>query len=372
MRWNRRAVVLATALGIAVFQVVGSFGAADNQPERKEIDALALALVLVGPAMLAVRDRHPRTTLVVTIGSVLVYIGSGYPYGPIFVSLVVAFYNAVMVGQRRFAWGMAVAGYAGFVAAYAVDPRAEGTGWLHWTLVAGWLVVVLSVSELDRVRRQQRVERARAEHEEQERRAGEQRLGLAQELHDVLAHNISMINVQASVALHLLDDQPDQARPALAAIKDASHDALHELRAALEVLRQGDGSAPLGPAPALHELEVLLDGWRASGLDVRLDQTGQRPALPSAVELAAYCIVQEALTNVSRHAGARSAVVRIGYDDTAVTIEVSDDGVGGPAGAGMGIAGMRERAASLGGELEAGPRPEGGFEVRARLPVAAA
>ncbi len=249
-----------------------------------------------------------------------------------------------------------------------IDPRAaNGVGWLHLALVAGWLLLVLTVSEVVRVRREQSAEQQRLAQEASERQASEQRLQLAQELHDVLAHNISLINVQASVALHLLDEHPDQARPALATIKHASHDALGELRTALDVLRNG-ADAPLAPAPHLSELGTLVDGVRAGGLEVRFEPGTSPGPLPAPVELAAYRIVQEALTNVTRHAHARRAEVRLTYGDE-LRVEVSDDGIGGSALPGNGIAGMRERAEALGGVLEAGPRPGGGFRVVARLPV---
>jgi signal transduction histidine kinase len=372
MRWTGRGARLGLALGTALFQVVGSFGAADNQPERKDIDALALAFVLLGPIALAVSDRHPRLAVATSIGAATVYVGLGYPYGPIFVSVAVSMFLAVQAGELRATIALAVAGYVAFMGAYAVDARAEeGASWLHWSLVAGWVIVVLTVSELVRSRRQHLADRARAERDERERRVSEQRLGLAQELHDVLAHNISLINVQASVALHLLDEQPDRTRPALTAIKDASHEALQELRGALDVLRRGDDSAPRTPAPRLAELPGLVDGVRASGLEVRLEGAESLPALPAAVELAAYRIVQEALTNITRHAGARSASVRLGYDD-GVTIEVLDDGTGGAAEPGNGIRGMQERASALGGHVETGPRPTGGFRVAAHLPAGSA
>jgi signal transduction histidine kinase len=296
----------------------------------------------------------------------------GYAYGPIFVSVVVALFAAVQAGHRRSTWMLAAAGYGGFVVAYLVDPRRDqGASWLHLALVAGWLVVALAVSEVVRVRRDQAAERAQAEHDERLRRSAEQRLLLAQELHDVLAHNISLINVQASVALHLLDEQPDQARPALTNIKEASREALHELRTALDILRRGE-EAPRAPAPRLADLDTLVDGVRASGLDVRLEHDGPAAPLPAAVELATYRIVQEALTNVTRHARARTVTVRLEYED-GVTVEVIDDGIGGTAGAdaGNGISGMRERAAALGGTVEVGPPPgggRGGWRVVAHLP----
>ena len=368
MALRPRTFVWLSALGIGVFQVVGSFGAADNQPERRAIDAVAVVLVLLGPAALALRDRWPLPAAAVAVAAADVYVGLGYPYGPIFVSVAVALFSAVQAGQRRATWSLAGAGFAGFVVASALDPRSDdGASLVHLSMVAGWLLVVLAVSEVARVRRDRTAEAARAEHEEEQRRTADRHLRLAQELHDVLAHNISLINVQASVALHLLDERPDEARPALTTIKDASKEALHELRTALDLLRRGD-DAPLAPTPGLADLDTLVAGVRAGGLDVRVEHLDPPEPLPSAVELVAYRIVQEALTNVTRHARARSVAIRLGYAD-GVTVEVTDDGVGGPAVEGNGITGMRERAAALGGTVEAGPRPGGGFRVAARLPA---
>jgi signal transduction histidine kinase len=361
-----RSTVWLTALVVGLFQVEGSFGAAEGQTDRRAIDGVAVMLVLLGPAALARRDRWPLVAVVVAVAAADVYIGLGYPFGPIFVSVVVALFSAVQAGHRRATWGLAAAGYAGFVVALLRDPRAD-PGAVHLALVAGWLVMVLAVSEVVRARRDQAAERERAEHGERQRRVGEQRLHLAQELHDVLAHNISLINVQASVALHLLDEQPDGARPALTTIKAASGDALHELRTALDILRDGD--APRAPAPGLADLDTLVAGVRASGLDVRLEHADPVPTLPAAVELAAYRIVQEALTNVTRHARASAVTVRLGYTDgDGVTVEVTDDGTGGPAEPGNGIVGMQERAAALGGTVAAGPAPTRGFRVAAHLP----
>lgn len=354
-------------LAVGAFQVMGTFGAADNQPDRRGVDAVAVALVLLGPLALAWLDRWPLVAVAVALGAADVYVARGYPYGPIFLSVVIALFAGVQRGQRRPIWALAAAGYAGFVVAHVVDPRADGFEAGHLGLVAGWLVGVLAVADVVRNRREQAAADRR-------RRTDEQRLELAQELHDVLAHNLSLINVQASVALHLLDDQPDRARPALATVKAASHDALRELRTALDVLRRGE-AAPRAPAPRLADIPELVHGVRAGGLDVRLEQPSPLPSLPAAVELAAYRIVQEALTNVTRHARARHATVTLAHDD-GLTIEVTDDGVGAspPAGGGHGdgngIVGMQERAAALGGTVTVGPDPGGrGFRVAARLPT---
>ena len=237
--------------------------------------------------------------------------------------------------------------------------------------MAGWLIVVLAIPEVVRARRQQAVDGARAVEEERQRRAGEQRLGLAQELHDVLAHNISLINVQASVALHLLDERPEQARPALTAIKDASHEALHELRTALDVLRHGDGAAPLGPAPTLGG--PARAGRRLAGRRPRRAAgRGRRPSRRSrrrwSWRRTGSCRRRSRTSPGTRPPG--RSTVRLGYGD-GVRIEVLDDGVGGAAAPGNGIRGMQERAAALGGQVDVGPRPGGGFRVVAHLPAGA-
>jgi signal transduction histidine kinase len=366
-RWPRPAIVLS-ALAVGVFQLVGSFGAAANhQTGRSGMDALAVVLVLLGPLALAVRDRWPLGAVAVSMAAASVYVGLGYVYGPIFVSVVVAMTYAVLVGHRTATWLLTAIGFAGFIVATQLDPnRGDDSVLVKCTLVAGWLVVVLAIAELIRSRRAIYQQRVWAETEARQRMEGEQRLQLAQELHDVLAHHISLINVQAGVALHLIDEQPERARPALANIKEASREALRDLRGALEILRRGE-VVPRSPAPGPGDLNRLVTTVAATGLDVRLDEEGRPDVLPAAVELAAFRIVQEALTNVSRHAGARSATVRVRYDDD-MTVEVVDDGIGGDASAGNGITGMRERAAALGGTVEARPGRGGGFRVVARLP----
>jgi signal transduction histidine kinase len=366
MRSPRR-IVLLSALGIGLVQIIGTFGAAHDQPDRKAVDALAIALVMVGPIALTVRDRRPLVAIAASVLAADVYIGLGYPYGPVFLSAAVAFFAAVQAGQRRWAMVLAGIGLVGYVIAGLVDPRApEGLNLARLALVAGWLTMLLAISELVRVRRAQATERQRPAEEEEQRRVNDRRLLLAQELHDVLAHNISLINVQASVALHLIDEQPEQARPALLNIKVASHEALQGLRTALDVLRH-DEQAPRAPIPTLADLDSLVEGVRSGGLDVRLEVDGPAVPLTSATELAAYRIVQEALTNVTRHAHAQHVTVRLHYGE-ALIIDVVDDGSGGSPTPGNGLVGMRERAAALGGSVEAGPADSGGFRVRARLP----
>jgi signal transduction histidine kinase len=205
---------------------------------------------------------------------------------------------------------------------------------------------------------------------------------IARELHDVLAHNISLINVQAGVALHLMDEQPGQSRSALQAIKQASNDALGELRSVLDILRQGDEAPPRAPASGLASLDRLVAGAEATGLLVSAKVEGTPRPLSAGTDLAAFRIVQESLTNVTRHAGPASATVRIAYGDRELVVQIDDDGKGSESASGRqptdsdrqsrsgrGLVGMRERVAALGGELTTGPRPGGGFRVLARLPI---
>jgi signal transduction histidine kinase len=212
----------------------------------------------------------------------------------------------------------------------------------------------------------------RAREREARRQADEERLRIARELHDVLAHNISLINVRSGVALHLMDDQPEQARSALEAIHGASADALREVRSALDVLRGGSEQPPRAPTAGLARLDELVSSAGAAGLQVSVEVHGEPHPLPATVDLAAFRIVQESLTNVVRHARARTATVHLTYASADVTVQIEDDGDGlDPKGAldgGNGIAGMRERAVALGGEVDVGPRPGGGFQVRARIP----
>jgi signal transduction histidine kinase len=373
---NRTRDVL-TALLVGAIQVAGSFGAAHEHHGHsiRSLDALAVALLVAGPLALVVRHRAPAAVLVFVLGVTVTYVVRDYPNGPIYLSLIIAFFTAVTMGRRRVAVAALLAGYPLML-------------WLGWVLgtkpapgigailgVAAWLFVLLAVSEIVRVRRTGAMEAWRTREEEARRRASEERLRIAQELHDVLAHNISLINVQAGVALHLMDEQPEQARTALTAIREASKDALGELRSVLDILRQSGEAPPRSPIAGLDDLPRLVAGAEAAGLVVRTDIRPLQRPLPPGVDLAAYRIVQEALTNVTRHARARTATVRIAYDNGALVVEVLDDGVGMIAtspsvGGGNGLPGMRERAAALGGDLQAGPGPAGGFVVRATLPVA--
>ena len=359
----------ALALAIAAVQLAGTALAGHRQPERESFDVLAGLLLAAGPAALVVRRRFPAAVLAWTFASTFAYLALDYPRGPVFFGLIAAFFTAVLAGRRRVAWASLAAGYVSVL--WLVEPDEPPSLVAALGLLA-WFIVLATVAEVVRGRRDRRVETARAAEEEARRRAGEERLRIARELHDVLAHNISLINVQAGVALHLIEEQPEQARTALTAIKAASKDALGELRSVLEVLRQVDEGPPRTPTAGLEDLDRLVSGAAAAGIDVRVVTGGTPRPLPPSVDLAAFRIVQEALTNVTRHAGPATATISLTYGDHDLTVQVDDDGRG-PNGAhpggGNGIRGMTERAAALGGTLEAGPKPGGGFRVTASLPA---
>ncbi|MET7617291.1 sensor histidine kinase [Streptomyces sp. NPDC005408] len=362
---------------LAVFVMVGSGFAAHSQPDREALDTFARVLLLIGPAILLLRNRWPVFSVFGVCATALVYFAAGYPYGPVFLTVAVGAFAAVVSGHRRAAW-WAVGGLwvchlliAHWLYAYLPPSHDRAAPWGQQLVIAAWVVAILAASELVRVRREvwarEGAERAAAE----KRRADEERLRIARELHDVLAHSISVINVQAGVGLALLDTNPEQARTALTTIKAASKEALGEVRQVLDTLRT-PGDAPRAPAPGLDRLPELVEQAASAGLRVEIETEGERTALPPGTDLAAFRIVQEALTNVVRHSGSRTARVRIAYAPGRLDLRIDDEGPAARSdagGSGNGLVGMRERAAALGGTIEAGPRPDGGFRVRADLPV---
>ncbi|TDC44918.1 sensor histidine kinase [Actinomadura sp. KC345] len=390
---------------LAFFQIVGSLGAQSGgghgEPGgppwaqsdgasgigRTDLDVLGFGLLLAGPALLLLRRRHPVLTLAATGAVTVLYLLRAYTYGPFVFSMVVAMVAAIVAGHRLVTWagtGIGLAAYFGLTALIGVPVEERGSGGAFpaeeptlagATFVTGWALLVLVTAELLRMRGQRAAETARIRAEEERRQASEERLRMARELHDVLAHNISMINVQAGVALHLIDENPEQARTALAAIKEASKDALTEMRGVIGALRAQGETAPRTPTAGLGRLEDLAARARSAGLRVEIEITGDRRPLHAGTDLAAFRIVQESLTNVTRHAGPGpvTARVHIAYGEHEIVVRVEDDGQGvsllDDHTGGSGIRGMRERAAALGGAFDAGPRPGGGFRVRARLPL---
>ena len=363
---------IALSAGLAVLVAVGTHFAAHGQHAYRPADAGAYTLAIVAAGALVWRRRYPVQVMGVVFGATLAYFAFGYPAGPIWLPLIVAYFTAAARGYRLAAAITAAAGFVVFPWLDYVFRNARPPSAIFLGALAAWLLVVLGAAEIVRIRRERAAEAARIRQEEQLRRASEERLRIARELHDAIGHHLSLINVQSGVALHLGDELPEQARDSFSAIKHASKEALRELRSVLSVLRQ-DEPAPRSPTPAIARLDDLVSQAAAAGLTVHTQIDGAARALPFSVDVAAYRIVQEALTNVTRHAGPATAIVRVSYAERDLAIQVDDDGAGPPpdphAGNGKGIIGMRERVAALGGELQAGPGPGGGFRVRARLPL---
>ena len=366
-------------IAVAVVQVAGTVFAAARQPDHRPLDVLAFVLLLAGPAALALRRRWSGIMLPVAAAATIFYLAAGYPWGPVLLSLALAIVFSAAAGRRWQTWTVAGVCAAALVAFFAASAD-EGT---LVRAVAGtsWLVILVLLGEGARLRHDRMAERRRQRASREQAARDEYRLALARDIHDVVAHSLSLINVRASVALHLGDRDPDQFRPALEAIKAASKESLDEVRQLLGVLRD---DTPLRPAagPGLGKLPELAETARRTGLDVTLDVragpgTGGPPSGPAgaALEEAAYRIVQEALTNVVRHAGAGRAAVVLevpddGPDAGSLTVTVDDDGRGA-AGApeGNGLTGMRERVAALGGTVRFLPL-DPGWRVQAVFPPA--
>ncbi len=256
------------------------------------------------------------------------------------------------------------------------DRRSQRFYAVGWVISVGGMAVALGMWRLHLREVEQRAEEAeRTRDEVARRRAVEERLRIARELHDSLTHSISVIQVQAGVAVHLARKRGEEVPPALLAIHEAGADAARELRATLGVLRSHDHDTSEDcDGSGLGQLDGMLTRARSAGLPVTVTITGTQRPLPPAVDQAAYRIVQEALTNTSRHAGQACASVHLHYAQDGLTVQVNDDGDGAgatSAGPGLGLIGMRERVSALGGRLHAGPREGGGFQVRADLPVRA-
>ncbi len=339
--------------------VVGLFLAAlviDSPGEPGAVVALGVLAALAQGAALWWRRAHPVTVFAIALaGGLVVWLIAPegvFPYA----ALIAVGSLAAARPPRESLVGLAA--LLGLTALNYVTSNVEDS-----TFAMPFPVVAWALGEAARNRR---VAIAEAER----RAVGDEHSRIARELHDVIAHSVSVIVVQAAAADDVFDERPDQARAALRSIESAGREALAELRRLLAAVRPED--EPAGPQPGLDRLGELAEQLRAAGLEVALRREGDAGALPAGVELSAYRIVQEALTNTLRHAGASRAEVTVRAGGGTLELDVLDDGSGQTRpsdGAGRGIAGMRERAAMLGGTLEAGPRPGGGFRVHASLPL---
>jgi MYXO-CTERM domain-containing protein len=343
-------------------------------------DTLGWLLLLAGGGALAFRRRWPVAVMWVTIAAGLIYDTLDTPGAFYTVPIVLGIFSAAAFGRR---WAATTGAGATLVLFYVGDLilatghmlTAEGALWFGGWITAGVLLGEVARGRTDRIAATEQRARDNERHRQEEalRRAGEERIRIARELHDVLAHSISIINVQAGVAAHHLDTDPEKSRAALATVRETGKHALHELRSSLGVLRD-PGSvpvAPRAPSPGASDIDQLVEATRETGLNIDLQQSGDLVSIPPDVGLAAYRVIQENLTNVTRHANATVVTVRVERRPGELILRVEDngDGSGGDPEAGHGIVGMRERLRALGGEFDAGPRPDGGFQVSGTIPL---
>jgi signal transduction histidine kinase len=371
---------VVNALGPALLFVL-SVVAASIDPHQDEVELRwsAVALAAVGCAALLWRQRHPFGVLAVTIGCGVLFQALGVRESPLVTSpVLVSVYTVAVRTDRRTAWSAAGVSATLLVGAATIW---AWQGWLDPDKVAmlAWTALPTAIGDGVRSRRayvaavEERAEHAeRTREQEARQRVAAERVRIARELHDIVAHHIALINAQAGVAVHLVERRPDRIVTALEDIRDTSRSALDELRATVRLLRQSDDDAPRDPLPGLAQVPALLASFERAGLVVNHTRHGIAQPLEPAVDLAAYRIVQESLTNVRKHAGADRARLFLHYHPEWLTITVENDGSARPLrprpGAGHGLIGMHERAAAIGGRLHAGPRTEGGFVVRAELP----
>jgi signal transduction histidine kinase len=416
--WRPSTRDTAIAVVVTVIAVVASYGEAHptnpgayftGTHHLPHTPTAALLLVVLGGAVLAWRHRYPRLVVAVATAATVAYTLPGYENG---VALVLPAIALVTVATRypvrySVAWALAVTAVL-MAATAANNPlgRYSGGFWIIPANNAVGLFVGIAIANRNYVH-SARVQAARQAALDAQRRVEEERLRIARELHDVVAHTMATITVQAAAATQLLRDRPDEAAESLKAIRAASKDGLRELRAILDVLRTADSGVesadPTQPTPGLSRLDALLAGVRAAGLPVSVTITGQRRDLPTVTDLSAFRIIQEALTNTLRHAGPATAAVTVDYGEAALRVEVTDTGRGLTGSAaeaaytafvteagfpvpapvagtgdsrtaqagrvGHGLRGMRERAAAAGGTIDIGPLPTGGFRVAATLPL---
>jgi signal transduction histidine kinase len=371
---RRWIVDAAVAMAVATIELALVFARAAHQ--GGVVTPGEVLLLVVGCLVLVARRTYPVTVMVVVYAFTLgfqVTQGFGSRGGPAWIAVIVAFGTAIYLRRRTAALVFLVVCYVVSLWGPTVSGKGQSPSAVFALSVGAALAAFVGGAELVRLRRQRSLAITQSRREEALRQSSEERLRLARDLHDIVAHNISVINVQANTALHLMHRQPERAQAALTTIHEVSKQALVELRTVLGVLRDVDNEAPRSPVPGLGELDALLESSRAAGLAVCMIEKGERRPLPSDIDVTAYRIVQESLTNSSRHSGSGRATVRLSYGESELCVQVDDDGptlrAGHTNGSNKGITGMSERAQALGGTLRAGPRPGGGFSVQARLPL---
>jgi signal transduction histidine kinase len=360
------------AVGVAATLLIAGLS---RQHPATSLDPLGYVLLAAGGLALVARRRAPATVLAVTGLCALGYQAVGFDV-PV-VAYLFAVYAAVRAGHRVVTAAGSVIMLVALPLAILASPHdwpvREAFTQARNVLEVAWLIAAGAAGEALRQAERRADEAERTREETARRRANEERLHIARELHDSLTHQISVIKVQAEVAVHLARKRGEQVPAALLAIRDAGREAARELRATLRALRDDDRDPDgTNPPHGLDHVPELVQRARASGLDAKLTIEGHRDDVPAAVDRTAYRIVQESLTNVARHAAAATASIRIDYRPDTLVIQVDDDGRATSDTApvpGVGLLGMRERVTALGGHLRAAPRSEGGFTVQAELPV---
>jgi signal transduction histidine kinase len=365
---SARAGVRDWVVAVGVAAILVATGLSEHRSSTGS-DQLGYALLAAGGLVLAARRRAPIPVLVVSGLCAVGYQAAGFSVFA--VAYLVAVYSAMRAGHRAATAVTSVIMLAALPVAVLASGRhdpGEAFTRARGVLELAWLIAAAAAGEALRQAERRADEAERTREESALRRADEERLHIARELHDSLTHQISVIKVQAEAAVHVAQKRGEPVPEALLAIRDAGREAARELRATLEALRDDDRTPPFG----LDQLAALVQRVGATGPRTCLTVEGERAEVPAAVDRTAYRIVQESLTNVARHARAGTASVRVTYRGDAVVIQVDDDGIATPQSPpmpGVGLLGMRERVTALGGTLRAEPRGEGGFTVHAELPV---
>ncbi|MEU5755068.1 sensor histidine kinase [Streptomyces sp. NPDC047829] len=341
-----------------------------------------LVLSVLACAALLRRRSHPLLVLLVTTACTMIEGFLGYLLTPLLMGpMLVAQYTVSLRPDRRTTWCSAFAATAGIALTGFIVTDSPHEWIIGLVNPAAWVLMIASFGSYVRVRREYAI--ARAEHaaqerdEEARRRVIQERMRIARELHDVVAHHLALANAQAGTAAHLARTRPDQAISMIEKLPEVTASALRELKATVGLLRQDTDAEELAPAPGLKQLPQLVHSLAAAGLEVSVTSEGRPRALAPGLDLTAYRIVQEALTNVTKHATTPCARVRLDYTPHYLTLTITNEAGAGPEVAGgsprhssgFGLLGMRERAMSVGGTFHAGPRPGGGFEVACALPL---
>ena len=381
--WLRANPLVADGLLAAVFVAAAIvIGIVAPVPEgEREIGVLGWVLLIGNTAPIAVRRVWPLISAWTVLGTNLPYWILDFPDDPIGPTLLIAVYSvgahvARPVSLRN---GVAMISLIVAVGTLGVIVPEEDLPWYAipafvvmygtaWILGDNLRTRRAYLAELERTAAQAEAQRAA----EARNAVAEERTRIARDLHDVVAHSMSVMVVQAGAARRVIDSSPDQAAAALEAIESTGRESLDEMRRILGVLRSDDEELELAPAPTIDDFSRLIDHCEQAGLNVALEVDGEPTGLPASIEMSAYRIVQESLTNTLKHAGAASATVRLAYAGDELTVAVTDNGRGAAAnrsGGGQGLVGMRERVEAFGGTLAAGPRAGGGFAVTAVLPV---